>query len=340
VTLTARWLEQPPTEWDSLRRSDPAATPIHRPELARALAAVLPGYSAHWIAVERDGGLVGGAPAMIERRAGLHWIHAMPWALSGAPLAQTGLHAAVDETVAAAIDRRAAELRAVGGAWVLYRPNQPEIARETLERIPGETHAMTTAVIDLAGGVEAAFRAVARRTRYEIRATHGRALTCAEDPDALDEAYALYRAQARRWPGHRPRPLELLRRLLLDDPPAARLFAARDARGLLTAGLVLIGDREWMWWWSGSHPEARVAHATSRLMWSTVEGAAAAGCTRLNLGASAGLASVEAFKLGLGARDLPVIVRWIAPVHAGAVGRAVAGLQARIRARRARGAPA
>ena len=340
MTLTAHWLEQPPAEWDSLRRSDPAATPIHRPELARAFAAVLPGYSAHWIAVERDGRLVGGAPAMIERRAGLHWIHAMPWALSGAPLAQAGLRGAVDEAVAAAIDRRASELRAVGGAWVLYRPHEPEVARAALERIPGETRAMTTAVMDLAGGVEAAFRAVARRTRSEIRSAHGRPLTCAEDPGALDEAYTLYRAQARGWPGHRLRPLELLRRLLLDDPPAARLFTARDARGLLAAGLVLIGDREWMWWWSGSHPEARVAHATARLMWWSAERAAAAGCARVNLGASAGLAPVESFKLGLGARDLPVIVRWIAPVHAGVVGRAVAGLQARIRARRARGAPA
>jgi len=337
VTLTARWLDHPPAAWATLLRSDPSATAMHRAELARVFAEVLPGYSAQWIAVEREGELVGGAPAMIERRAGLHWIHAMPFALSGAPLAESGLHAAVDAAVSAAIEQRARELRAIGGEWVVYRPGGPAIAGDALERIPGETRATATLVIDLSAGTDAAFRAVSRKTRNEIRAAHGRPITCAEDPEALEEAYALYAAQARRWPGHRPRPLELLRRLLQGDPPAARLVTARDGRGLLTAALVLIGNREWMWWWSGTHPEARASRAVARLMWWSAERAFAAGCTRLNLGASAGQTSVESFKLRLGGRELPVTTRWIAPTHAGLVGRAIGALQMRLRARRSRG---
>jgi hypothetical protein len=337
VTFTARWLDHPPAAWSSLLASDPSATPIHRAELARAFAAVLPGYSAHWIAVECDGALVGGAPAMIERRAGLHWIHAMPLGLPGTPLALSGKHGAVDQAVAVALDQRAAELRAVGGEWVIYRPEGPDVEPEAQERVPGETRSLTTSVLDLGGGIDAAYRALARRTRKDMRTPRARQVTCAEDPHALEETYALYRAQARQWPGHRARPLELLRRLLMGASPAARLFTARDERGLLAGILALIGDREWTLWWSGSHSEARPKHALVKLFWWSAERAAAAGCTRLNLGASVGLASVAVFKLGFGARDLPVTLRWFAPVHAGVVGRAVAGLRERIRARRARG---
>jgi hypothetical protein len=304
------------------------------------MAAVLPGFSAHWIAVEREGALVGGTPAMIERRASLHWIHAMPWGLSGAPLALPGLHAAVDSMVATAIDRRARELGAVGGEWVIYRPHGPRIEPETLERVPGETRDTSTSVIDLRAGVDEVLRGMRRKTRKQVRATDAPPLACAEEPGALEEAYALYRAQARRWRGHRPRPLELLRRLLIGGAPAGRLFTARDARGLLTAGVVLTSTREWMWWWSGSHPEARAPNALARLIWWSVERAVAEGGERINLGASSGLASVAMFKVGLGARDLPVAVRWMAPIHAGLVGRAVGALQARVRKRRARGAPA
>ena len=337
MTLTARWLDHPPAAWTTLLESDPSATPMHRAALSHAFAAVLPGYTAQWIAVERDGELVGGAPAMIERRAGLHWIHAMPLGLPGTPLALSGMHGAVDHAVADALDRRAQELRAVGGTWVLYRPAGPDVERDAAERVPGETRMTATSAVDLGEGIDAAYRAMARRTRKDIRTPRARQVVCAEDPQALEETYALYRAQARQWPGHRPRPLELLRRLLASDSPAARLFTARDERGLLAGILTLIGDREWTLWWSGSHPEARPRHAFVKLFWWSAERAAAAGCTRLNLGASVGLASVAVFKLGFGARDLPVTVRWFAPVHAGVVGRAVAGLQERIRALRSRG---
>jgi hypothetical protein len=290
--------------------------------------------------VEEDGVLIGGAPAMVERRAALHWIHLMPFALPGTPLAVAGQHALVDRLVADALERRAQALHAVGGAWFAWRPAGPEIEPAALERLAGETRTTSTSVVDLTRGTEAAWRGLERDTRSMVRAARAGGLEVREDSGALDEAYALYQGQARAWPGHRLRPLVLLRRLLDGDPPAARLYTVRDGRGLLAAALALVGEWEWMPWWSGAHPDSRRRHAYVLLMWTLVEEAAAAGCRRLNLGGSAGVEAVAVFKHRLGAGDQRVPVRWIGPDHAGPVGRAVAALQNRLRRGRPRGAPA
>jgi hypothetical protein len=105
------------------------------------------------------------------------------------------------------------------------------------------------------------------------------------------------------------------------------------------AALVLTGPREWFWWWSGSHPQARSAHAMAALMWWSAERAAEQGCVRLNLGGSAGQSSVASFKAAMGARDLPVTIRWMGPAHAGVFGRVLGAVQARLRAGRERGEP-
>ena len=334
----ARWLEAAPAGWDALRREDPNATPAHRSELARAMADTLSGHTAWFIAIEEGESLVGGAPVIVERRLGLEWIRALPYTLPGSPLARAGRHAAVDRAIANALEARARETGAVGGEWVLYRPHGPQAEPAALEILSGETLTMTTAVIDLTGGAAAALRRVERRARESVANAAAPGLRCAEETGALEETYALYAAQARHWPGHRPRSLALLRRLIEGNPPAARLFTVRDARGLLSGALALVGEHEWMPWWSGSHPDARRRHAFTSLMWDVAERAAAAGATRFNLGASAGRDAVATFKKALGARDHLVTIRWIGADHAGPWGRVVAALQSRLRAGRWRGA--
>jgi CelD/BcsL family acetyltransferase involved in cellulose biosynthesis len=179
-----------------------------------------------------------------------------------------------------------------------------------------------------------------RRTRQELAAAARRGLRVAEEPEALQAAYALYRGQSRSWAGHGAVSLELSERLL--DPggvggPAARLFTVRDGRGLLSAALVLVGGREAMPWWSGTHPEGRRADAFALLMWSVVEWAAAHGALRVNLGASAGRSGVDAFKRSLGARSYRYPVCWFDARHASALGRLVARAQERRRRGRLRG---
>ena len=79
--------------------ADPCATAAHRGRLCTVLAQALPGMEARFIAAERDGKLAGGAPVVIERRAGFHWIHALPFLLPGAPVALEGMRRATLLTV-------------------------------------------------------------------------------------------------------------------------------------------------------------------------------------------------------------------------------------------------
>jgi hypothetical protein len=340
MTARTRWVETPPEGWDVLRREDSNGTPLHRPELVRALVEPLSGCTAAFVLVEEaDGSLIGGAPVVLERRFGLEWLRAMPFTLPGAPLARASAHPLVDRMVADALADSARERRVVGGEWGLDRPAGPPLEVGTVAQIAGETRVSETDVVDLTEGASAAYRRLDRKTRESVAASVDRGLRCAEEPEALDEIYALYGIQARGWRGHRMKPVTMLRRLLAGETPAARLFTVRDSRGLLSGALALVGEHEWLMWWSGSHPDSRRHQAFATLAWCMIESAARAGATRFNLGASAGLENVASFKKAMGARSLPVPIRWIGADYASPWGKTVAALQRRRHAGRWRGAP-
>ena len=336
--MTGGWHPAPPAGWDDLCRDARDAGAIHRPELAIALAVTQPGFEAQWWAIESQGTLLGGMPVVVERRAGFHWIHALPLGLPGAPLSRDGAHAEVDRAAAAALEDLARERRAVGGGWVLYRPRGPAV--EAAEKVSGETRMLESSLIELEDGVPRAWERVDREARAEIRHARRHGLRFAEDAEALEEAYTLYRAQSRAWAGHRPRPLELWRRLLLGgDSSPGRLFTVRDSGGLVAAALVLVGRHDALVWLSGVHVVARPRHAFGLLLWSVVEWCGARGIATLNLGGSAPGTGIASFKHALGALAYRHPVRWIGPAHAGVLGRGVARLYERARSR-TRGEPA
>lgn len=337
--MAARWRDGAPGGWSELLAADPSASAAHRPETWEAFAAALPGFAPRVAVVERDGRLVGGAPVLVERRGGLHWLHALPWLLPGTPVALPGEHARVDAEVAEAFATLARELGAVGGEWSLWRPAGPPVDAAALAPLGGETRTLAAAVVRLAGGLEPARARVDRKHRQEMRRARERGLVFAEEAEALEACYALHAAQGSRWRGHRALPLELSRRLLAagGDRPVARLFTLRRAGELVSGALALDGEHETFVWWSGTHPAGRRLSAFPLLLWSIVEWAAAAGRARVNLGASTGLEQVAAFKHALGADEVRYPVRWLDARHAPAPARAVAWAQARLRRGRPRG---
>jgi hypothetical protein len=334
-----RWLAEAPPGWDALVAADPGASPSHRPELWRAILAAVPGTSLRVAAVEQGGALVGGAPLLLERRAGFEWLHALPWLLPAPPLALPGRHGAIDAAIADAVAALASERRVVGGEWSAYRPAGPPIDGEVFARVPGETRWFEAAVVELGSGLDAARARMDRKQRQALQHARLRPLALTESPEMLEGAYALHLEQHRRWPGHRALPLELSRRLLAGEgaAPAARLFTLADRRGPLSAALALDGPHETFVWWSGTHPEGRRLGAFALLMWRIVEFAAAAGRARVNLGASTGLGGVAHFKHAFGATGVRYPVRWLSARHAGPAGRALAAVQALVRRGRARG---
>ncbi len=333
-----------PAGWDALLRSDPNATAAHRPELWRAFEQTLPGYEARVHAVRDDAGaLLGGCAALLQRRAGLHFLHALPMLLPAAPLARDGAHARVDAECGRAFASLQREVHATGGEWSLYRPHGPTVELGSVGAPDGVTRTFEAAVVELGDGLDAALRRVDRKTRQTLARARARGLAFDEAPGDLAAAYALYAKQARGWRAHRPLPLELSRRLLAAAPecgiadPVARLFAVRDGRGLLSAVLALDHPRETFVWWSGTHAEGRARQAFTVLLWGVVEWAAARGRERVNLGASAGREAVSSFKDSLGAALVRYPVRWLDARHAPLAGRLAGALQERLRSGRARG---
>ena len=337
--MAARWLDRVPDGWGALLAADPSASPAHRPEVWSAFTDALPGLSLRVAVVESQGRLVGGAPVLLERRGGLHWLHALPMLLPGSPLAVPGAHARADAETAAAFAELARDSGAVGGEWSLWRPAGPPVAAEALDLLGGETRVLAAAVVDLTGGIEAAHRRIDRKHRQEMRRARESGFEFAEDPGALEGCYALHAAQGRQWRGHRALPLELSRRLLAGGgrEPVARLFTLRRHGELVSGALALDGPAETFVWWSGTHVSGRRAHAFPLLLWSIAGWAAAAGRARVNLGASTGLGPVAAFKQSLGAEEVRYPVRWLDARHAPAHARAVAWLQDRVRRGRPRG---
>ena len=220
----------------------PGRDPAHRAEVHEALVAVATSAERRYVVAERDGVAIGGAPAVIERRAGAHWLHALPHLLPAAPISSPGERA----------DRRPPRVR--GGSrhfsarparrWgvVALPPIGCRLGRRAGVRARRDPHGE--------GGAaslrpdEAIESRLDRDARHSYRRAQASGLAFAEEPEALEEVYALYVAQSRRWRGHRPLALELSRRLIAargsnGSGPVARLFTARDGRRLLVGILVL-----------------------------------------------------------------------------------------------------
>lgn len=337
--MAARWRDGAPQDWGALLAADPSASAAHRPQVWEAFAATLPGFTPRVATVERDGRTIGGLPVLVERRGGLHWLHALPMLLPGAPLALPGEHARVDAEVAAALAGLATELGVVGGEWALWRPCGPAVDAAELAALGGETRRLTGSVVPLGDGLAAALGRVDRKQRQEVRRARSAGLAFAEEPFALEACHALHAAQGARWRGHHALPLALSRRLLAASPgsPVARLFTLRLAGELVSGAFALDGPHETLVWWSGTHPGGRRLHAFPLLLWKIVEWAAAAGRARVNLGASTGLQAVAAFKHSLGAEEIGYPVLWLDAARAGPLARAVAWAQSRLRRGRPRG---
>jgi lipid II:glycine glycyltransferase (peptidoglycan interpeptide bridge formation enzyme) len=174
-----------------------------------------------------------------------------------------------------------------------------------------------THVLDLAGSPAEILSspAVAPVTRRQVRQATERGVSVRpiDAPTSLAAYDTIYRVWAARQEVA-PFPAGLVPGLMAALGPQLRMLGAWHGDALLAAILLFCEPREWFYWHGVRDRERDRAFAMDALLARAIEEAATAGASRLNFGASAGIASIEHFKERWGARRRAVFcLRWDHP---------------------------
>jgi hypothetical protein len=138
---------------------------------------------------------------------------------------------------------------------------------------------------------------LAERDGLDVRPLHG-----ADD-------LARHAELCRRWAARKglaPPPPALFPRLVEELPGAVTLWGAWEQELLVAAVLVFRDPGEWLYWHGVRDMDRDADHASYALIDRAIREACAAGVPRFNLGASAGIPSLEFFKERWGAEPRPV----------------------------------
>lgn len=274
-------------------RARPGATPFHRPQWSRAVAAGT-GCRTHYLVAEQGGALVGILPLSEIRSAffGASLVSA-GFAVGGGILALSGEAAAAladtAQALAEKLDCPSIELR--GGML-------PPFWRQSEGIYAGF-------VRDLPHGEEAILKSIPRKQRAEVRRALGNGLN-AEFGGGLDSHFRVYAASVRNL-GTPVFPRRLFRAVLeAFGDQADILVVSKDGKPLSTVLSVYMNGTVYPYWGGGTS-EARAARANELLYFELMKHAAAKGCTRFDFGRSKFGTGAFAFKKNWGFEPQPLV---------------------------------
>ena len=305
----------PREEWRAVLANDPAALPEHAPEWVDALCAAGRYADASRYYRHPDGR--GFVLPLVRRTgpAGLGgWLLSFPagWGMGGL------VGPEVDAEAVAAV---LADLRATGAARIAIRPDPlaypswstaAESAVATL--LPPRAH-----VMDLTGGVDEAWKRLAKSARRNVRLAERAGVRVEIDrTGALLEAYyPLFLLSVNRWAGrqHEPRALAHARARRRD--PLTKLQAMADALGKafavtlayvddrpVSGSITLLGQTAHYTRAAMDRDRVGSTHAGELVQWRTIQLACDLGCTAYHMGESGGSTSLAEFKERFGAQPV------------------------------------
>ncbi len=171
--------------------------------------------------------------------------------------------------------------------------------------LAGRTTTGEISVIDLANGAEAAIAAMDGKSRRMAGQAERRGVSCAlaESPDAVDTYFDMLESSAKRWGLERPTiSKQLLQSVVKYGGTDTEIWFAQYEGKPIAGGVVLFGSQELYFWSAAMYSEFSVLRPSNALNVALIRRAAARGRRWYNLSSSSGLAGVERFKEGLGAR--------------------------------------
>jgi FemAB-related protein (PEP-CTERM system-associated) len=275
----------------------PEATPFHRPQWSRAVAAGT-GCRAHYLVAEQGGAIIGVLP-LSEIRSLLFGasLASAGFAVDGGVLALSSEAngALTDTAIALAQRRRCPTIELRGGPlppfWHLSEGAYAGFAR------------------DLPEGEEAILKSIPRKQRAEVRKALDNGLDISVGAD-LDSHYRVY-AESVRNLGTPVFPRRLFREMLAAFGEDADVTVISRAGKPLSTVLSLYMNGIVYPYWGGGTAEARGARANELLYFALMKHAANRGCRRFDFGRSKLGTGAFAFKKNWGFEPQPLVyARW------------------------------
>ncbi len=300
----------PPDDWDDLVRSAPGAEYTHTAHWLSAACRCFPHTGALVLTVRRDQRLVAGLSAVVRRVGPLKRFDSSLEGTSGGPLLHEDLDTDSRRLLFLVLAeefrmRRRGLLTACGLA--LNARSEREFGHLLQMDSPWQRHDSATAVVSLAGGIEAVEKnklVMNKRNERNRGLRRGAEVFATKDPVWLEKYYPIYLQAARHW-GIAPVPETFLEDLLMGSGQGAGdvfFTCVKLADKVIGGHLNLhLGDRVFAWNGVTDPAYARTHFPATLCFWGDMVEACRRHAQWLDFGASGVASSLLTFKKYFGA---------------------------------------
>jgi CelD/BcsL family acetyltransferase involved in cellulose biosynthesis len=290
-----------PAEWDEVARGDSGATFFHLTEWARLTAAASAGARELYLVAREGPDMLGGFPVVAATRGGAKVISSMPYGTYGGPIVRDGAPPETIGRLAGAFARLARSPRVAAAHVTDLFGRLPERLGGFRARVETERVLMLDRSFDevWAGFSPSSRNKVRKAEKSGVDVRRGRG-----ESDFLAYHDMLVEC-SRRWGQARVLGSEFFLGLSRLSPGRVQMWLAVHEGRIVAGDLNFVFNGRIMNWSNVSRGEARGLAPNNLLHATAIRLGIEEGCEIYDLGSSAGVEGVEAFKAGFGGESVP-----------------------------------
>lgn len=291
-----------PVGWNELVAADPEATFFHMTEWARALCESGAGSEALYL-VARDGGeLAAGIPAVVVRRGPFRIVESMPLGTYGGLVVRPGASPEASETLLEAY----AEL--AGGPDIAATHLMDETARVGSGLSGFETHLEQAHRIALDKGYDSVWEGFRPSARNKVRKARKAGVVVRRAVSETDfmEYHGMLVECSERWGEECAFGPAFFSTLSTFDREIVQMWLAEHEGKVIGGDLNFVLHGRIMNWGNVSRDSARALAPNNLLHAAAMEKGTEQGLRQYDLGSSAGIEGVDAFKSAFGTSLVPL----------------------------------
>lgn len=284
-----------PAEWNALVAEDPSATFFARSEWVELIAGVSPRSDPLYLTAHDAGRLVAGLPAVRKRRLGLSTIESLPFGTYGGVVSAPGCPPEATAGILRGYERIARGPLVAAAHLMDLRGTAPGLEGFRVRDEGAQ-------IVRLDRPFEEIWRGFRPSARNKIRKAKkaGVRVRRAAQADDYREYHSMLAKLSERWGDPCPFDLAFFLALSKLDPATVQMWVAELDGSIIGADLNFVQNGWIMNWGNVSRHEAR-RHAPNNLLHSAaIERGIEDGHRVYDLGSSAGIPGVEAFKSAFG----------------------------------------